>query len=411
MGKNLQFHRSFWVANGMELIERLAYYGQNAVFSIYLRDHLLLPISDAGKLQSLFGGLLYALPIIGGTVADLLGFRKAFMLAFLLLGGGYFLIGSTGIHTFHTFYSNDTLFYFLVLWILVTTVGGSFIKPAVLGTVAFTTTESSKSMGYAIYYWLVNIGAALGPFIAFVVRSNVGIEYVYLVSSISCIGMAVVTYFFYQDVVVKAESVSVIVKLRQLVYVLKNRKFLLLLLIFSLFWLMFWQIFIIIPFYIKDFMDKDAPFELIASAGAWAIIAFQLFITKVTKTFTPQRAIVTGFMLAACGWLLPALFSSIASIIVAIVVFSLGEMIQAPRYYEYIAAIAPPDQIGMYQGFAFIPVAIAYAIGGVFGTWLYEILVEVFHTPVGIWYVLFSIGCLASFLMLLYIRVVTEKQD
>ena len=332
------FHPTFWVANGMELFERLAYYGQNAILSIFLRDHLHLTIFDAGKLQSVFGGLIYALPILGGTLADKFGFRKAFSIAFSILALGYFLIGTTGIHAFSSLYANLPLFWVLVPFLVITAFGGSFIKPSVLGTVAVTTKPETKSFGFAVYYWLVNIGAATGPAIAFLVRNTYGIEFVYLVSSISCLLMLGVNILFYKEV--KGESLhsaeSLGTKLKNLLVVVTNFRFMIFLLIFSLFWIMFWQEFIIVPFYIRDYISADAPFEVIASAGAWGIIAFQLIVNRLTKRMTANKAIVVGFAISSLSWLVVALHPTVLTIIATIIVFSIGEMMQAPRYYEYI---------------------------------------------------------------------------
>src|SRR3990170_1822126 len=97
------FHPTFWVANGMELFERLAYYGQATVLSLYLRDTLKFSEIEAGQLSSIFGGLLYLLPVFAGTLADKFGFRKAFSIAFSVLAIGYFLIGSVGMDAYAGF--------------------------------------------------------------------------------------------------------------------------------------------------------------------------------------------------------------------------------------------------------------------------------------------------------------------
>ncbi len=194
------FHPNFWIANGMELFERLAYYGQAAIFSVFLRDHLHLSLADAGKLQSLFGGLIYSLPILGGTLADKFGFRRAFSTAFAILAAGYLLIGSTGMELFAPLYAHLPVFWALVVILIFTAFGGSFIKPSVLGTVAAASVSENKSLGYAIYYWLVNIGAAIGPALAYLVRNEFGIEFVYLISSVSCLSMFIVNALFYKNI-------------------------------------------------------------------------------------------------------------------------------------------------------------------------------------------------------------------
>ncbi len=261
------FHPTFWVANGMELFERLAYYGQQIVFMVYMRDRLGFTESQAGQLSAVFGGLIYLLPIIGGTLADKWGFRRAFSVAFSILALGYFLIGSVGMSAFAGLYGGMDRYWLLLIFLVFTAFGGSFIKPSVLGTVAATSSEETKSLGFAMYYWLVNIGAMLGPTIAYFVRDEIGNEFVYLVSAASCLAMLLVNLTLYKEVAGRTPVVteSLRKKLANLVLVLGNLKFMIFLLIYSLYWIIFWQEFIIIPYYITDFMGRGVPYEIVQS--------------------------------------------------------------------------------------------------------------------------------------------------
>lgn len=407
------FHPTFWVANGMELFERLAYYGQATVLSVFLRDHLKCTELETGYLSSIFGGTIYLLPIVGGTLADKFGFRKAFMVAFAILAIGYFLIGSTGMAAFNGLYAGLPMFWTLVLFLVFTSIGGCFIKPSVLGTVALTSKADTKSLGYAFYYWIVNIGAALGPLIAYIVRDRIGIEYVYLVSAVSCVMMLVVNFFFYKEVKDETHIVveSLGTKLGNLVRVLRNFRFIIFLLIFSLYWIIFWQIFIVIPFYITDYVSKDAPFEIIMSVGAWGIILFQLLINRLTRHLSPRTAILIGFAVSSFCWLVIAVHPSVVTIIAGILVFSIGEMTQAPRYYEYISNLAPKGQQGLFQGYAFLPIAIAWFFGGTLGGWLYNTYATKGGNPTVVFLVIFGIGVLATALMALYNAIVAAREN
>jgi dipeptide/tripeptide permease len=404
------FHPTFWVANGMELFERLAYYGQATVLSIYLRNTLKFSEIEAGQLSSIFGGLLYLLPVFAGTLADRFGFRKAFSVAFSVLAIGYFLIGSVGMDAFAGFYSGLPLFAVMTVILILTAIGGSFIKPSVLGTVAVTTKPETKSLGFAVYYWLVNVGGAIGPLFAFMVRDTfgLGIQFVYVVSAVSCALMFIVNLLFYREVRDESRelSESLGAKMKNLVVVLGNGKFMIFLLIFSLYWIMFWQIFIIVPYFVTDFISQDAPFEIIQSADAWAIIALQLIVNRLTKHFTPQRAIISGFFVSSLSWLIIALHPTVWSIVAGLVVFSIGEMTLAPRYYEYISDLAPKGQQGLFQGYAFLPIAIAWGVGGTFGGWLYVTLAKETGNPSNVWFALCGVGLLATLLMWLYNRAV-----
>lgn len=398
------FLPSFWVANFMELFERLAYYGQQIVFMIYMRNKLGFSESEAGQLSGIFGGLIYMLPILGGTLADRWGFRRAFSIAFSILGVGYFLIGSVGMSSFSGFYSNFPQYWLIMVFLVFTAFGGSFIKPSVLGTVAATSTEETKSLGFAIYYWLVNAGAMIGPTIAYFVRDKFGNEFVYVVSSLSCFAMLSVNIIFYKDVKTKANEVleSIGKKIVNLFIVLANFKFMIFLLIYSLYWVIFWQEFIIVPYYITDFISKDAPYEIIQSwAAAGAIILLQIPLNRFTKNLPTSKAILYGFAFSSLIWVIIGIYPSIPTIAAGIIAFAIGEMIQAPRYYEYISDLAPAGQQGLYQGYAFLPIAIARFAGDPFGGWIYQ-TAKTANKPNMIWFSMIGIGLLATVLMALY---------
>ena len=404
------FLPTFWVANGMELFERLAYYGQATVLSIYLRNHLHLTEIDAGKISSIFGGLIYLLPIFAGTLADKFGFRRAFFIAFSVLAAGYFLIGSAGMEAFRGLYAGVPVFWLLVPMVVLTAIGGSFIKPSVLGTVAVTSTPATKSFGYAVYYSLVNVGAAVGPAIAYLVRDRFGIEFVYLVSAASCALMFIVNLAWFKDTEEPGAVVeSFVDKLLNLIRVVRNARFMIFLLIFSLYWIMFWQIFVVIPFYITDFISPDAPFELVLSVGAWAIILLQLAVNRLTRHLSPRTAILTGFAVSSLCWVVIFIHPTLAMIVAGIVVWSIGEMTQAPRYYEYISSLAPRGQQALFQGYAFLPIAIAWFVGGTFGGWLYTTYAKQQSHPAIVWEVLFGIGVAATGLMWLYNTLVARS--
>ena len=352
--------------------------------------------------------MIYFLPIFAGALADKFGFKKAFSIAFFMLAIGYFSIGATGIEAFKGWYGNIDLFPLLTVILIFTAIGGAFIKPSVLGTIALTTRHETKSLGYAIYYWLVNIGGALGPLIAYFVRDRIGIEFVYLVSAISCFLMFLSTRIFFKEPGGKGgnENITLGQVAKNMMLVLSNFRFVIFLLIFSLYWLMFWQIFVIVPFYITDHISANAPFEIIESVDAWGIILFQLPINRLSRRFAPITAITMGFFVSTLCWGIILINPTIPLFIAGIVVFSLGEQTQAPRYYEYIADLAPKGQVALFQGYAFLPVAIGWFFGGTLGGWLYKsFAVETSNHSI-IFIVLIGIGLIATLLMFLYNRFV-----
>jgi MFS family permease len=303
-------------------------------------------------------------------------------------------------------------YWLLMAFLVFTAFGGAFIKPSVLGTVAVTTSDHTKSLGFAIYYWLVNVGALLGPTIAYLVRDSFGNQFVYLVSSLSCLAMLLVNLAFYKEARGKeaalAESLGK--KIANLFIVLRNFRFMAFLLIYSLYWIIFWQEFIIVPYYITDYIDKSAPYEIVQSwAGAGAIILLQIPINRLTKNLQTRTAIAVGFAISSLIWLIIGISPGIPTIVAGIVAFGIGEMIQAPRYYEYISEIAPPGQQGLFQGYAFLPIAIARFVGDPIGGWLYQTAKGSGRVEL-VWFALIGIGVGATLLMLAYNAVVGRQE-
>jgi dipeptide/tripeptide permease len=173
------YSRTFWVANTLELFERFAYYGSKAVLAVYIAEQVGLGSQTATFLAgSVFNTLLYLLPPLAGTIVDRFGFKRSLMACFAIFSLGYFLIGLAGLPIGQPLVQAVGAKAWLLIALIITAVGGSLIKPSIVGTVARTTNESTKALGYSLYYTLVNIGGAIGPIIALTVRENIGISYV-----------------------------------------------------------------------------------------------------------------------------------------------------------------------------------------------------------------------------------------
>jgi hypothetical protein len=225
--------------------------------------------------------------------------------------------------------------------------------------------------------------------------------------------MLLVNIFLYKEVrSARTEVVeSMGKKITNLFVVLANFRFMIFLLIYSLYWIIFWQEFIIVPYYITDYINKQAPYEIVQSwAGAGAIILFQIPINRLTKNIPTRKAILIGFAVSSLIWVIIGISPSIPTIAAGIVAFAIGEMIQAPRYYEYISTIAPPGQQGLFQGYAFLPIAIARFVGDPLGGWLYQTS-KAMGKPHYVWLALIAIGVLATLLMLAYNKFLAPEDQ
>jgi POT family proton-dependent oligopeptide transporter len=439
------FEPAFWVANITELFERLAYYAQAAVLAIFLHESLHLSTEQTGTLMGRVGFAVWFLPIFGGSLADRFGFRRSLALAYLALATGYFLAGSLTSSWMAPVRQTIPISWIVLAVLLVSALGPSVVKPVVAGTTARASSESVRSTGYSIYYTLVNIGGMLGPITAFLVRRSLGIENVFRVSALCVFAMFFATLAFYKEPSRSREQAvpSVFAAIRNMLVALGKYKFFLtisgvavlakvlslvmhfslplwfwliilvlalatlsrfmwFLVIFSGFWIVFWQEFIALPLFLRGYVDPNAKIDLLLSVDPATVIVFQILVSYLTRRIPAFKAMTLGILITSFSWLILLLHASTGFVIASLFILAVGEIMQSPRYYEYVSRLAPPGQQGTYMGFAFLPVAIGYLIGGKLGGYLVHYFGDVLHRPQEMWWVVSAIGFATALLMWIY---------
>ena len=400
------FEPAFWVANVSELFERVAYYGAFSSLANYLHDTLRFSTEQTGTLSGFFGGLVWFLAILGGAVADRLGFRRALSLAYLILTVAYFLLGSIGASWMAPIRNAVPLWWLVLVILMLPALGISMVKPSVVGTTARASSEKVRSIGYSIYYTVVNIGGAAGPYIASVAHRHIGVENVFRVSALSVFLMFVAVLIFFREPrrSGEAQTANLAETGRNLLTVLSNPRFMLFLVIFSGYWIVFWQEFIALPLYIHAYINPHANVEMILMTDASTVIVFQILVSYLTRGIAPFRAITLGALVSALAWLILAGHPAVWTSVLSLFTVAVGEMIQSPRYYEYISRLAPPGQQGTYMGFAFLPIGIGSLIGGPFGGFLVHHFGEVEHQPQLVWVVTTGVGVVTALCLWIYDR-------
>jgi POT family proton-dependent oligopeptide transporter len=407
------FERSFWVANVSELFERLSYYAAFASLTRYLHETLNFPTERAAGLSGLFGGLVWFLAIFGGAIADRLGFRRALSLAYLILAASYFLLGSIGASWLAPVRNAVPLVALVTIVLMLPALGVALVKPCVVGTTARASNENVRSIGYSIYYTLVNIGGALGPFVASWVHRNLSVENVFRASSLSVFVMFFAVLLFFREPRKSGDAVteSLSVTLKNFVKVLGNPRFMIFLLIFSGYWIVYWQEFVTLPIYVHDYVDGKADTERMLSTGPLIVIAFTVMFSVLTQKIPAFRAVILGTLISMLGFAVLAFDGSVLAAYGTLVVIAVGELIQQPRYYDYISRLAPPGQQGTYMGFAFLPLGIGAFLAGRVGGALLHRFGEVQHRPERFLWALTAIGVATTLLLWVYDRIVKPTKE
>jgi POT family proton-dependent oligopeptide transporter len=380
----------FWASNIIELFERWAWYGFYMAFALYLvnsKDTGALGFSQAQKgiIMGTGSMLLYFLPVITGAIADKIGYKRILFLSFALYASGYYMI--------RTFDSFGWMF-FAFIW---TCVGGAFFKPIISAMIARNTDEETSSIGFGIFYMMVNIGGFIGPFIAGVLM-NKSWDFVFYMSIVAIGINALITLFFFKDPVVNDKVISlgrnILQAFKNIWFTLKNWKYLMFLVIMILFWTAFNQLYYSFPVFMDQWVDTKVVYDGLHKVWPWLaetigengsinavsmssmdsfyIILFQLFVSAFVMRFKPLAAMMGGILVLSGG--LGMMFSTQSGwlILLGVFVFAIGEMASSPKFTEYVGRIAPADKKALYMGTSFLPIAAGHQLAGWLSGDIYE---------------------------------------
>ncbi|MGD9930676.1 MAG: MFS transporter [Mangrovibacterium sp.] len=378
-----KYPATFWASNVIELFERWAWYGFYMAFALFLvnsKDTGALGFTQAQKgiIMGTGSMLLYFLPIITGAIADKIGYKRILFLSFTIYISGFYMIRS---------FDSFEMVFLSFIWICV---GGAFFKPIISAMISRTTTDETASIGFGIFYMMINIGGFIGPFIAGIIL-NKSWDYVFYMSMITMSINYLITFFFFKDPVKKQAGValgkSISEALNNIWLTLQDWKYVLFLVIMILFWTAFNQLYYSFPVFVDAWVDTSvvyrslhAVFPALAEAIAtdqgtisavtmssmdsFYIIVFQLVVSAFVMRFRPLAAMMGGILVLAGG--LNLMFSSQNGwlILLGVLVFSLGEMGSSPKFTEYVGRIAPDDKKALYMGTSFLPIAAAHQLAG-----------------------------------------------
>ncbi len=371
-----KYPKTFWVANTMELFERWAWYGMFMLLALYLtgsKDTGALGFTQEqkGYMMGPVVAILYFLPLITGAIADRYGYRNVLIVAYSILAIGYFLMG-----IFKSYMALYVVF-------LIVAVGAALFKPIIQATVAKTTDNETSSIGFGIFYMMVNIGAFIGPFIASKLRVH-NWQYLFYMSSVVIIVNLIIVLFIFKEPPRQKSNEplkkSIITILRNVVTALSDFKLLLFLLIIIGFWSMYNQLFYTLPVFIDQWMDTSVIYnwlhsfspnlasavgteqgtiapEMLSNIDAFYIVIFQVMVSAFVMKFKPLNAMMSGILVNALGLSLTFYTNNPFFLFLSILIFGLGEMASSPKTSEYIGKIAPKEKVALYMGASFLPYA------------------------------------------------------
>jgi len=378
------FPGTFWTANVMELFERWAWYGLFILLALYFTGStddgaLGFTQSQKGLLMGTVVGILYVLPTITGAIADKFGYKRILIISYLILSSGYLLM------------SYATTYASMFMAFLYVGLGAGLFKPVISATITKTTTEKTASIGFGIFYMIVNIGAFVGPVVASKLR-ELDWKYAFWMSSAAILVNLVLLLIFYKEP--EREKVKEPLSrtmgdiFKNLGKALTDYKLVFFLLIIVGFWTMYNQLFFTLPVYIEQWVNTSIIYnwvgnfwpwmadfigtdhgtvnpEMIVNVDALYIVFFQVLVSSLIMKYKPVNTIISGFLISSIGIALWFATQNGFYLFLSILIFATGEMASSPRILEYIGKIAPKDKVALYMGTYYLPLAGGNFLAGI----------------------------------------------
>ncbi len=392
----------FWLVCGMEMVERMAYYGVKSSASLYATNAqsggaLGLSITDYGLITMTWALVQTFVPVFSGGISDRIGYKETIFASTVIKISGYLCMA---------FFPSFEGF---MLGAILLAAGTGVFKPGIQGTLANATSKESGSMAWGIFYQVVNIGSFVAPLIAVHFRQLSWSSLFFVCAAI--ISCNFIMLLMYKEpgkeerLALKAKIKSGEVKQPHLWRDAWNelRKPIVYwyMLVFAGFWFLFNALFDVLPLHVRDWVDTSivvrdifgdqgtqsgfAKFwfgmsndglrimpEGIVNLNALMIMTTCFLMAAITAKYRITSAMFAGAIASVVSIIMIGGFQSAWFVIFAVALFSMGEMMISPKKNEYMSNIAPKNKKAMYLGFVMLPQGIGWGLEGYFGPWLYD---------------------------------------
>ncbi len=208
-------------------------------------------------------------------------------------------------------------------------------------------------------------------------------------------------------------------------------KFLLLVCIYSGFWVLYFQMFDSVLWYVNDYVDatslnnvvnKSLSFigvsnphwhfdvEHVTVINAGTIIVLQILISILVRNTKALPTMMVAIGLGTLGMAILAINQNIWVFMLGIIIFSIGEMTAHPKFISYIGLTAPKERLATFMGYIFLYGVIGSSVGAIVGAKLYVHFVDTLNQPRTLWLIFAMIGVFTIISLSLYNKFLIPKE-
>jgi len=399
--KKSKLPQEFWAVNASNLFERGAYYGMLAVFSYHLIYNVGLESWTVGILTGISMGMINFLPLISTALASKYGFKKLLLFSYVTLAIGYVVLGFG--------YSLALI----ALAVVIMGTGSGFEKALIAASISYSSDEKNRDYAFNVYYWVINFGAFLIPLSLTFLFVPEGYGGVFFLMAAFIIGSFLIILLAYKNPVKPDPSISAFKAVKNLKVILEDRKFVIVLLIFSGCWFMLYTRKPFMPVFMTDFNILPTWYiPIIAALNPGTIITLGQVWAYIIKdrNINSLKLLIAGIIIISLGFIIAGFSMNPVLFLFGLIVLSFGELVSYPAFLSYVSKIPPDEKRSIYMGYSFLPLAIAGVTAPIAGGFLYYTIAEGMGMGRLFWGIIASIGLISASAFLHYDKHYNSKK-
>ena len=286
------FPREVWILTLITFINRA---GTMVIpfLSKYMKENLHFSYSQIGWVMVFFGIGSIVGTWLSGKLSDKIGFYKVMVFSLFASGIVFILLHYA------------TTFEELCVGILVLTTIADMFRPAMLVCLKTVTTKEKRASAYSLTRAAVNLGFLFGPVLGGLIIMQSGYEYIFYADGATCILAIIVFMIFVREKQLPIKTAAERA-LPKNVLVMKDKPFMLHLVICLITGILFFQIFTTLPLYHKEqFNMSEFDSGLLLSLNGLLLLLFELPIVNYVSRnkINNHRVIFIGLVLMATSFL------------------------------------------------------------------------------------------------------------
>lgn len=312
--------------------------------------------AEAGTAVAAYGGGHLLSSAIGGYLADRIGRRATIVIS---------MFGSAA--TMLALAQAQGLLLITALAGLAG-VAAELYRPASFALLTDLVPRENRVVGFGAYRLAINAGFAIGPAVAGLLAET-SFTAIFVGDAITSAAFGVVALLWLPE----GRKTRHDEKAGSYRDALRDRVFVRFLIASFLAAAVYFQFETTLSLHVRDAGFSRAAYGALLSLNGLVIVLLELPIASVTQRLVAPRVMAAGMLLVGVGFGMTAFADTIPLLVATVIVWSIGEILNAPIATAYAANAAPEHLRGRYTGSTSFVWGLGFTVGPALGTRLYGV--------------------------------------